>query len=87
MEQRAKLLVVDDEQDITELLKWQLDSLSQTVYTALSGRVNNVLKTGDFVLAKCQGEYHEISKKLMASMDQLEAIIRRLKQLRNSVRT
>jgi YesN/AraC family two-component response regulator len=38
MEQRAKLLVVDDEKDITELLKWQLDGLSQTVHTALSGK-------------------------------------------------
>ena len=48
--------------------------------------LNNVLKTGDFVLAKCQGEFPDISDKLMTSMDQLEAIIRRLEQLMDSAR-
>lgn len=49
--------------------------------------LNNVLKTGDFVLAKCQGEFPDISNKLMTSMDQLETMHRRLEQLRDSVRT
>ena len=49
--------------------------------------LNNVLKTGDFVLAKCQGKFPDIRNKLMTSMDQLEAIIRKLEQLRDSSRT
>ena len=49
--------------------------------------LNNVLKTGEFVLAKCQGEFPDISNKLMISMDQLETMHRRLEQLRDSVRT
>jgi two-component system sensor histidine kinase ChiS len=49
--------------------------------------LNNVLKTGDFVLAKCQREYPDISNKLMISMDQIETMHRRLEQLRDSVRT
>lgn len=49
--------------------------------------LNNVLKTGDFVLAKCQREFPDISNKLMTSMDQLETMHRRLEQLRDSART
>lgn len=49
--------------------------------------LNNVLKTGDFVLAKCQGEFPDISNKLMTSMDQLETMHRRLEQLMDSMRT
>jgi YesN/AraC family two-component response regulator len=49
--------------------------------------LNNVLKTGDFVLAKCQGEFPDISNKLMTSMDQLETMHRRLEQLMDSMQT
>ncbi len=54
MTSKTKLIIVDDEPDMIEMLEWRLQSLSYTVFTAMSAKTALAIVSQEKLEHRCR---------------------------------